>query len=139
MNREIKFRIWNRTYAEMFYPAGPTKNGDYVELFYLQLDGKLYGDFKHTGNVFCGDDYVIQQYTGLKDKNGKEIYEGDIVVENHDGGEGESNIGRVFFAAGTFMIDGDGSLYDHTYSLTPDILEDYLVIGNIFENPDLLK
>jgi uncharacterized phage protein (TIGR01671 family) len=86
-----------------------------------------------------GLELTIQQYTGLKDRNGKEIYEGDIVVENHDGGEGESNIGRVFFAAGTFMIDGDGPLYEHTYSLTPDILEDYLVIGNIFENPDLLK
>jgi hypothetical protein len=34
------------------------------------------------------------------------------------------------------MIDGDGPLYDHTYSLSPEILEDYEVIGNVFENPD---
>lgn len=83
-------------------------------------------------------DYEIMQYTGLNDKSGNEIYEGDIVVENHDGREGESNIGMIFFAAGTFMIDGDGPLYDHTYSHSPDILEDYLVVGNRYENPELL-
>jgi len=79
-----------------------------------------------------------QQYTGMKDKNGVEVWEGDIVAEKHGGGEGEATVGVVFFAAGSFMINGDGTLYDHTYSLTPDILEDYIVVGNIFENKDLL-
>ena len=139
MNREIKFRVWSKVKQR------------WVEnmLLLACIDGLPFAhiieydtiDDLTTHHVYnaSGLELTVQQYTGLKDRNGKEIYEGDIVVENHDGGEGESNIGRVFFTAGTFMIDGDGSLYDHTYSLTPDILEDYLVIGNIFENPDLLK
>lgn len=86
---------------------------------------------------------IVQQYTGLTDSTGKKVFEGDIVCEKiteEMAANGESaNISRVFFAAGTFMIDGDGPLYEHVYSLTPDRLEDYLVIGDIFQNPELLK
>lgn len=131
--REIKFRFWNklaRTYKRSWRNA-------------ICYDGKF---IEYDPDMMAYDDpidfsksiVIAQQYTGLKDKNGKEVYEGDIVVEQHDGNEGET-IGKVFFAAGTFMIDGDGPLYEHVYSLTPDILEDYIVVGNIFENPELLK
>lgn len=125
MNKE--FRVWidalepgKFVYPEQitFYKNGTTETEDY----------------------FGG---VIQQYTGLTDSTGKKIFEGDIVCEKitaEMAANGESaNIGRVFFAAGTFMIDGDGPLYEHVYSLSPDRLEDYLVIGNIFETPELLK
>jgi uncharacterized phage protein (TIGR01671 family) len=77
--RQIKFRVWNKTYEEMFYPGSPTLNGDYVEKFYLQLNGVLRGDFKRTGDVDCTEDYVIQQFTGLLDAEGREIYEGDVI------------------------------------------------------------
>jgi uncharacterized phage protein (TIGR01671 family) len=86
-----------------------------------------------------GKELFVQQYTGSQDKNGVEIYEGDILAADHDGGEGEANIGVVFYAAGTFMIDGDGPFYDHVYGHSPDILGNHSVIGNKFENPELLK
>ena len=129
--REIKFRIWdnlkrawisNKSIWRM--KVGDGDSGIFPPPVYWK---------QHP------DGLTYHQYTGMKTTSGKEVFEGDILAEKHDGGEGESNIGRVFFAAGTFMIDGDGPLYDHIYSLTPDILEDYEVIGNVFDNPELLK
>ncbi len=129
--RELKFRIWN-VKTKKFLDEDP-----FYSRWAVSLDGKVF-----NGRYDCKyeeDEYAVQQFSGLKDKNGKEIYEGDILVENHDGSEGEANIGQVFFAAGTFMINGDGTLYDHVHSFSPDILEDYTVEGNIFENPELLN
>jgi uncharacterized phage protein (TIGR01671 family) len=85
------------------------------------------------------NEYVVVKFTGCKDKNGTPIYEGDILVTDHDGGEGEANIGVVYFAAGTYMIDGDGPLYEHVFGHSPDILDNHTVIGNKFENSELLK
>jgi hypothetical protein len=60
-------------------------------------------------------------------------------VADHDGSAGEANIGVVYFAAGTYMIDGDGPFYEHVYGHSPDILDNHTVIGNKFENSELLK
>lgn len=132
MNKE--FRVWDG--IRFLWPTEfclfPEDNGTFLP---RRLAG--YGELRDIPNS------VILQYTGLTDSTGKKIFEGDIVCEKmtddiaFEGGE--CNLGRVFFAAGTFMIDGDGPLFDHTFSLTPDRLEDYLVVGNIFENPELLK
>ena len=90
-----------------------------------------------------GEHYKICHFTGLKDRNGKEIYENDILCEKFStemaAVGSDANIGYIYFAAGSFMLDGDGSLLVHVFSETPDILEDHLVVGNIFENPELLK
>lgn len=83
------------------------------------------------------EENTIGQYTGLHDKNGKEIYEGDFVrFHMHERGiyESEYQTGLVEFGGGRFYADLDCStLY---FCGEPD---DYEVIGNIYDNPELIK
>lgn len=80
---------------------------------------------------------VLMQYTGLKDMNGKEIYEGDIV-------KFADVVGYVEYYLGSYIIkvrDGYGSFYDFFdfYNEKGDLVEELEVIGNIYENPELLE
>lgn len=103
--REIKFRAWMKESKSMIFLTA-TAFGDLV-------------DNHKTG-------FEIMQYTGLKDKNVKEIYEGDI-LKNEDG------VSVVYFDDGSFYP------YNVVYGDTIDYCwELYEVIGNKFENPELL-
>jgi len=63
-SREIKFRAWHEINKNMHPPSS---------MFEITTNGQIYRE-----GFNCTDDYILMQYTGLKDKNGKEIYEGDI-------------------------------------------------------------
>jgi uncharacterized phage protein (TIGR01671 family) len=125
--RELKFRVWD------------------LQRKYFSSEYDIYcsnGSVSSNGSGIVdpnGHHFIPQQYTGCKDKNGTPIYEGDILANDlilpHD----NDNIGVVYFAAGTFMIDGDGPFFDHVYGHSPDILDNHRVIGNKYENPELLK
>lgn len=82
------------------------------------------------------NEYILEQYTGLKDKNGKEIYEGDIFsYDFHD-----DSYGEIVFCDGAFMkewVTSEGE-YLTTYIEKID-LEMFEIIGNIHENPELLE
>jgi len=84
---------------------------------------------------FKTDEYVIQQYTGLKDKNGKEIYEDDVVKYNKTGYD-KIGPGIIEFFAGMFVCSWKDQTDDELGYM---IIDDMEVIGNALENPELLK
>lgn len=100
------------------------------------------GKFHYWGlvseGVFCGtaryeDGYPYsQQFTGLRDKNGKEIYEGDILAW------GEDEIITIELKDGSFGFN-DNSEYKGGFGLLDGVNNYSKVIGNIYENPELIK
>lgn len=106
--REIKFRFWNK--RDKCWEDGLLKTSPYYQ------------------NPFLRDDLIPCQYTGLKDKDGKEIYEGDIV---------KSYVIREQIIEVKFI---NGSFYPFTNGIDFRIeSQDVEVIGNIYENPELLE
>ena len=106
--------------------------------------GAIEGD-----GLSCQKEFVLLQYTGLKDKNGKEIYEGDLLntkttFENNlcDSRYQENTIVKVSFDKGQFINEfTKNNLYDEIRIISSyifDLWTDYEVIGNIYENPELL-
>ncbi|MES5863691.1 YopX family protein, partial [Lacticaseibacillus paracasei] len=79
----------------------------------------------------------IMQHTGLHDKNGRKIYEGDIVRTGQDNiGDPESMIGQVIMREGSWLIENEKE--QEEIDLFSEITSRE-VIGNIFENPELLE
>ncbi len=132
--REIKFRAWDISSKEML--ESPWGYGDGME------DGVMYinGWFKRS-MIDTANPIVIMQFTGLHDKNGKEIYEGDIVHYKYLPGEGFWNsdfVGKIIWMATGFAFDSEKQ-FAWLVSL-PGALNSLLfeVIGNIYENPEAL-
>jgi hypothetical protein len=121
--REIKFRAWNRKHKQMWFDGG------HMDLA-LCLEGGLFTPDSYWG---CDHDknFELMQYTGLKDKNGKEVYHQDIVKR-----------GNILFVvewhsntACWFLKYISGGHHGITKSDMALMCE---VIGNIYENKELL-
>ena len=123
MSREIKFRVWDKTIAEYQYIT----LSDLGEDDYYWFDGETSIWFVLYDSTHEQERFMIEQYTGLKGKNGVEIYEGDIV-------EFEDIVGEVQFLPqqnGYAVIT-----HNSDYRL---VGWKYGVIGNIHENKEMLK
>jgi uncharacterized phage protein (TIGR01671 family) len=124
--REIKFRAWDT--EEKFYT--------HSEAIYLRCDGLIF-----LGNENANERFIIEQFTGLRDKTGRGIYAGDILeVLSHNGtGSYKKMIGEVFFKT-QGSIDYCYRVKTHgNFSLNSNETNGYTIIGNIHENPELLK
>lgn len=124
MNRPIKFRVWDKR-RDKFVKEAFTGGFDSAEIK-ITLSGKLTWECEYGDGVVDG---IIQQFTGLLDKNNKEIYEGDIIQYSNT--SNHKWVNQIKFVYGCFTLDG---LTINMFSSSE--LE---VIGNIFETPDLIK
>lgn len=113
--REIKFRAWDREKEEMMITFGIWSYGGIHDLETREIK-----------------DLILMQYTGLKDKNGKEIYEGDVIKTVWKDDYYEPSIDPVKW-------DDEWAGFDWLGTATKDLRCTYEVIGNIYENHELLK
>ena len=117
MKREIKFRAWDTVYKNMnhehfvIYPNGKVE--------YPESGWDLQGYFDKTS--------ILMQYTGLRDKHGVEIYEGDIVQHEFEGEYGPYEHRDT--------VDYYGCAF---YPVCEKPGSEFKVIGNIYQNPELL-
>lgn len=134
MNRTIQFR--GKAVKCSLFP-----NNEWVDGFYYEdlVDGETASFIK------CGELNVkvipetVGQFTGLLDKNGKEIYEGDIIryIDSYE----DEYITTVRYDEGAFVMDVTGCDYDYTavgWAIDVDVQELW-VVGNIHDNAELLE
>lgn len=126
MNRKIKFRGKTESNQFIFGDLIQYENGD-TAIWEKEITGYGY-EATQISNRTKVDNGTIGQFTGLHDKNGKEIYEGDIISN-------ESYKGVVVYKNGSFVLDL-GKSCGCVYLFCLDSL---LVIGNIFDNKELLE
>lgn len=129
MNDRFKFRVWVKT-ANSYI-----SEKDDADILHLEENGKitvgLYNGDEEDILYLKEEDLIIEQCTGLKDKNGRLIYEGDIVFHRDKNVE----IGKVEWDKGGFWVVCNKWVIPWNF-FTPSRWE---VVGNIHENPELLE
>lgn len=122
--RPIKFRAWDndRNLWENRFVTGPGTDGKFMAL------------------RCCGNS-TVEQFTGLHDKNGREIYEGDILEMFPDSGAaeaGRTEPQKVIWSAPCFTLQRPNG-HKTFFVLDPSVAKSSKVIGNVHENSEMLK
>lgn len=117
MTREIKFRFWDKYNKEMLYR----------DLYFFEEEGI---------RTVPDKQYEVMQYTSLKDKNGKEVYEGDVVKGVVD------SLTPCWDDIDIYIVRYEGGTWNYSYSLVEvgqNPSRDWEVIGNVYEHEYLVK
>lgn len=149
--REIKFRAWDNDNKVMHFS---NENEDDIVweitplIKFLEMrtiDSFPGGEYHLQEDAWVAPNQTLMQYTGLLDKNGKEIYEGDILNSVHKNQHGTFN--KIVSVKENEFYVGNGEYDEETIVggwliETEDFfheLDSFEIIGNIYENPELLK
>ncbi len=146
--REFKFRAWHKKRKVYSYFDFTNIYGYEGEVNGVILpDGAIVLNYNSGfGNTVINEDLEIEQFISLKDKNGKEIYEGDILtVESWDTANFHNNNNKkIYYGAVSFKYGGYGC-FDHNFRFDNPVDNLYYdakhleIAGNIHENPELLE
>lgn len=116
-----KFRAWTEEGEVMYYDVYPFKD----DTLLLNYDEIAFDEVPAS-------DFILMQSTGLRDKNGVEIYEGDIV---HAYSEGARLIGVIEYFDNAYCIKDKNGIYNSLWTNA----EQYEIIGNIYDNPEFVE
>ena len=147
MSREIKFRAWDNYTSKMLEQMkGISGSNSYISFLDFYYDNSEDRDFRIVIN-----DLILMQFTGLLDKNGKEIFEGDILIfyirvdaDIDDAGQVYKCKGQVIFDNGAFIVENTELkvrpffYFDWDKMKIGEHCEELSVGGNIYQNPELL-
>lgn len=138
MQDRFKYRFWDKKNNLMINPSEQLSDGEYIKIegMYLKDEWYITPEITLTDslNYFDNRPFEIMQCTGLKDKNGKLIYEGDIIEIMHS--MGKKAVVYWDNEKCCFKLKGKKIAYNALITIRNDYFE---IIGNICENQELLK